>query len=118
MTRRNKTPYPMRKCVGCNISKKKEELFRISCHNDEIKVDIDGKAMGRGVYLCKNEQCLDRAVKRKSFYRAYGKQLPEKEENWLREKIRKEKIKRSKCMRSCHIVSTASYFYCNIHCSN
>ncbi len=73
----------MRKCVGCNISKAKEELIRISFYKEEIKIDIDGKAKGRGVYVCKNHECLEKAIKRKGFIRAFGKNLSEEQQDIL-----------------------------------
>ncbi len=35
-----------------------------------VMIDLTGKASGRGAYLCKNQQCLERAVKAKALERA------------------------------------------------
>lgn len=63
---------PMRKCVGCNTSKPKEELIRIAFFEGEMTIDTTGKAKGRGVYLCKNQsQCIENAIKRKALQRSF-----------------------------------------------
>jgi len=65
---------PQRKCVGCGISKNKKDLIRVvrSPGNDsrtpfEISIDLKGKKSGRGAYICKDENCLKKAVKAKRF---------------------------------------------------
>ena len=63
---------PLRKCVGCNEMKQKQQLVRIVKNNaSEISVDITGKMPGRGAYICKNTDCLKIAIKRKSLERAF-----------------------------------------------
>lgn len=79
----------MRKCIGCNTSKHKNELIRIACYNGEITVDLDGKANGRGVYVCKNSVCLKKIFKKKGFVRAFGIDLSEKQKEDLLEEIKK-----------------------------
>lgn len=80
---------PMRKCIGCNTSKPKKELIRIACYEGAISVDITGKAKGRGVYVCKDADCLKKAVKRKGFLRAFGADISEEQQNTLIEEIKK-----------------------------
>ena len=60
---------PMRRCVGCMVSKPKRELIRIAGYEDRISIDLTGKAKGRGVYICPSEDCLAKAVKRKAISR-------------------------------------------------
>ena len=62
---------PQRKCVGCGISKNKNELIRVvrSPEND-LSIDLKGKKSGRGAYICKDENCLKKAVKAKRFDRS------------------------------------------------
>ena len=62
---------PMRRCVGCMTSKPKNELTRIACYEGEVHVDPTGKAKGRGVYVCKNADCI-RLLEKK---RIVGRQL-------------------------------------------
>ncbi len=54
---------PQRTCVACRQTKPKRELIRIVRTPDGIiHVDETGKANGRGVYLCRNRTCWDKAV--------------------------------------------------------
>lgn len=62
---------PMRKCVGCMESKPKQELVRIAYYEGVLTLDLTGRAKGRGVYLCKNPQCLEKALKRKAIQRSF-----------------------------------------------
>ena len=64
---------PMRKCVGCNTSKPKQELIRIAFYEGKLSIDESGRANGRGVYLCKDSfTCIDNAKKRKAIERSFG----------------------------------------------
>jgi hypothetical protein len=54
---------PQRTCVACRQIKPKRELIRIVRTPDGvIRVDETGKANGRGIYLCRNRTCWDKAV--------------------------------------------------------
>jgi predicted RNA-binding protein YlxR (DUF448 family) len=50
-------------------SKPKKELVRLVASEGIPKVDIRGKANGRGIYLCLNEECLEKALKRNALTR-------------------------------------------------
>lgn len=80
---------PMRKCIGCNTSKPKNDLIRVTCFNGEVTLDFDGKADGRGVYVCKNSACLKKIYKKKGFVRAFGVDLSDKQKEDLLEEIKK-----------------------------
>ncbi len=68
---------PMRRCVGCGISKDKDELVRVVHDtNGEFHVDFTGKANGRGAYICRNKECLLKAAKRKGFERSFKEAVP------------------------------------------
>ena len=68
---------PMRTCIGCGTSKPKKELIRIVLTDDgEILADRTGRANGRGAYLCDDPACLQKAIKRKAFSRAFRQQVP------------------------------------------
>ena len=60
---------PMRRCVGCMESKPKGSLIRIACYEDNITVDPTGKAKGRGVYLCPDRECMEKAKKSSEKFR-------------------------------------------------
>lgn len=62
---------PTRTCMGCNASKEKKELVRIvKSKEGSVEVDLTGKKNGRGAYICKNEECLNKVIKSKRLQRA------------------------------------------------
>jgi len=57
---------PLRRCAGCNEQKSKKEFVRVvRTPEGEILLDESGKANGRGVYLCPQKACLQKARKAK-----------------------------------------------------
>lgn len=57
---------PMRMCTGCMEMKPKKELVRVVRNKEgEVSVDLTGKKPGRGAYVCKNSECLQKALKTK-----------------------------------------------------
>ena len=69
---------PMRQCLGCREMKPKRELMRV-VRSTEGKVGIDhnGKANGRGAYLCPKAECLKKAIKTKALARALEVEIPQ-----------------------------------------
>ena len=64
---------PLRKCIGCSEMKDKRTLVRIVRNKEgEISVDLTGKKPGRGAYICKCIDCLDKAQKAKRLERAFS----------------------------------------------
>ena len=69
---------PERTCIACNEKKEKKDLIRIVKSQDGvISVDTTGKANGRGAYICKNEQCLEKAIKTKALARTFEMNIDE-----------------------------------------
>lgn len=63
---------PLRKCIGCNEMKGKNELIRIIKDKEgNISLDTTGRMNGRGAYICNNENCLRKARKCKALERAF-----------------------------------------------
>lgn len=61
---------PMRMCVGCREMKEKRELIRIVRTPDgETVLDSTGKRSGRGAYVCRQVECLRRAIRQKQLER-------------------------------------------------
>lgn len=62
-------------CAGCCQMKDKKELLRIvkSSNSSEknIFLDLSGKAQGRGIYVCKNLECLKKLKKSKRIERTF-----------------------------------------------
>lgn len=69
---------PMRMCVGCREMKEKKSLLRI-VKNTEGTVSFDrvGKAPGRGAYICRSRECLDKAVRQRQLERALETRIDE-----------------------------------------
>jgi len=61
---RRKRKIPLRKCIVTNERKPKEELIRVVRNKDgEVFVDPTGKKNGRGAYLAKDLQVIEKAAK-------------------------------------------------------
>lgn len=69
---------PQRTCIGCNLKKDKKDLIRIVKNKDgEINVDLTGKMDGRGTYICKSEDCLNKAIKSKRISKSFEIEISE-----------------------------------------
>ena len=69
---------PMRQCIGCGEMKSKREMIRVlRTAEDGIVLDATGRKNGRGAYLCKNPDCLQRAIKSKGLERSLKTAVPE-----------------------------------------
>ena len=80
----NKKYIPLRRCMGCNERREKEKLIRIVKNSNGIELDLSGKKDGRGAYICKNEECLNKVIKNKRLSRSLKKEISQE----LYEKIR------------------------------
>ena len=78
---------PLRQCVGCHEMKSKKEMLRVlKTAEEEVILDITGKMNGRGAYLCKNAECLKKAMKHKGLERSLKMEI----EKNVYEKLEKE----------------------------
>ena len=51
-------------CTGCGETFLKKDLIRVVRDPEgNISIDLKGKKSGRGSYICKNIECLKKAVK-------------------------------------------------------
>ena len=67
---------PERTCMACNNKKQKNELLRIvRTPEGIIETDLTGKKNGRGAYICKNEECLNKIIKSKRLERIFEKEI-------------------------------------------
>ena len=79
---------PLRRCAGCGERKPKGELVRVvRTPEGEIMLDKTGKTNGRGVYLCPQRACLEKAKKAKRLERSLEVAVPEEIYQALAEKI-------------------------------
>lgn len=57
---------PLRRCMACNEQREKRDLLRIIRNKDgNLEIDLTGKKEGRGAYICKKEECLNKVKKTK-----------------------------------------------------
>ena len=69
---------PMRQCLGCREMKPKKELIRVvRSPEGEIGLDFKGKANGRGAYLKKDAEAVERARKTRALERALEVSVPD-----------------------------------------
>ena len=67
---------PARTCMACNEQQEKQELIRIVRSKDGvIEVDLSGKKSGRGAYICKKEECLEKIMKSKRLERIFEQEI-------------------------------------------
>ncbi|MFL0268273.1 RNase P modulator RnpM [Candidatus Clostridium radicumherbarum] len=79
---------PQRMCNGCMEMKPKKELIRVVKNKDnEVSIDLTGKKPGRGAYICKNEECLNKAFKTKRLEKNLEVKISEEIYNKLKEEI-------------------------------
>lgn len=80
---------PLRKCTGCNEMKDKRELVRVVKSNEgEFSLDFTGKKPGRGSYICKDIECLNKAEKNKGLERSFKMAVDKEIYNDLRKEFK------------------------------
>lgn len=82
---------PMRRCVGCAAHFPKGELIRVVRSPEGVfSLDFTGRAAGRGAYLCKSADCLQKAKKTKRLEAAFSSRIEEEVYLRLEEKLARE----------------------------
>ena len=61
----------LRKCVGCNELKPRENMIKITKEHKtgELVLNPNSKTFGRSAYLCYNQNCIEQAMKKKKINR-------------------------------------------------
>ena len=78
---------PLRQCLGCREMIPKSELIRIVRSSDgDFTVDATGKQSGRGAYICRSRECLEKAIKNHGLERSLKAAIP----NEVYESLEKE----------------------------
>lgn len=68
---------PSRMCISCRQMTPKTDLIRVvKTPENEIKIDLTGKANGRGAYLCKKAECLAKCKKSNALARQLETPIP------------------------------------------
>lgn len=83
---------PQRMCTGCMTMKPKKELIRVVKNKEgEISIDLTGKKPGRGAYICRDIECLQKAFKSKRLDKNLETKLSEEIYLKLKEEIDNDK---------------------------
>ncbi len=73
-----KGKIPVRKCTDCGEMKPKKEMVRVILTPDEkIELDLTGKKNGRGAYICRSRECLEKALRTHGLERSLKAAIPE-----------------------------------------
>ena len=67
---------PERTCVGCRKRAAKHDLLRVTAVGDACVPDPRGTLPGRGAHLHPAPECLDLALRRRAFPRAFRSSGP------------------------------------------
>ena len=68
---------PLRQCLGCREMKPKRELVRVvRSPEGAVSLDLKGKAPGRGAYVCRNPECLRKALRAQAIARSLSVEIP------------------------------------------
>lgn len=59
-----------RQCCACRCHKNKNELIRLTIQDEIVVIDREFKMEGRGVYICKDLNCVKIAKKKNIINRA------------------------------------------------
>ena len=67
----SKKHKPQRTCIACRETREKWDLIRVvRTPEGQVIVDLTGKANGRGAYLCRNADCIDRGLQKERVVKA------------------------------------------------
>ncbi len=81
----------MRKCAGCGDYFDGKSMFRIiRTPEGEVLYDKSGRRSGRGVYLCKKKECVNKVFDRKAVDRSLHVTLNEESALNLRQALHEE----------------------------
>ena len=69
---------PERTCIACRNKGDKSNFIKIVRNkNGDIAIEKDKKLEGRGAYICKNVECLNKCVKTKALNRVFKTNIPQ-----------------------------------------
>lgn len=79
---------PMRMCVGCKELKNKKDLLRIvALPSGVIELDRTGKKSGRGVYVCDDIECFNKAFESHGLERSLKRPVSREVYDAIKEEI-------------------------------
>jgi len=78
---------PLRRCTGCGQMMPKPELIRVVRDDGEVVIDLTNKKRGRGAYVCRDEECLNKAAKNRGIERSLKTSVPKEVHEALRSSL-------------------------------
>ena len=68
---------PERTCIACRTKGTKENFLKIVKNkNGAFMIERDVRLDGRGAYICKNDECIEKCKKTKALNRAFKTVVP------------------------------------------
>lgn len=81
---------PERTCVACRKKFPQSEMMRVSLDKEgSIHFDEKQRHNGRGAYICKNKECMQKCIKNKALNRAYKTNVSDKIYDEIKSKVEK-----------------------------
>lgn len=68
---------PMRMCISCREMLPKATLIKLVVENGEVVIDKTQKKFGRGAYICKKEECIKLAQKKRNISAKFKMPVPD-----------------------------------------
>ena len=70
-----------RRCIGCNEIKDSNEMIKITkdYKTEELVINPNNYQIGRSVYVCKNESCVNTALKKNKLEKNIKKNITDDE---------------------------------------
>ena len=78
---------PARKCIACRNSFPKSSLIRFAVAENGISVDLMQQKPGRGIYICRNTECINEAFNKNFFAKALKRKVDREELAKLRKEL-------------------------------
>ena len=79
----------LRQCVGCGEMVDKRDMMRVvKTPENDITLDFKGKMNGRGAYICKKAECLEKALKNNGLERSLKVSIPDEIKMKLKEEFK------------------------------
>lgn len=90
----NKRKVPLRKCAATGDMLPKKDMIRIvRTKEGEVSVDLTGKKSGRGTYVSKTEEAVEKARQNNAIEKQLAVKVPDQIYDDLLHAIRREAIK-------------------------
>lgn len=69
---------PLRTCIACRRKGEKESFIKIVRNkNGSVDIELDKKLDGRGAYICKNIECVNKCQKTRALNRVFKTEIPQ-----------------------------------------